>query len=147
MQEDCSLDLNDLCSKLTFTICALKKNNTPRFEQILTLLKSNSCNCQLITQQFSMFSVSRHNVISNNKFPNVLFEKTYHFRVIIQFCVWTHSFWTLVPPFVCFLKWCFCKVCVFDNTFELLFETSYIFRWCYKFWKLIDTKGQIFNDL
>ena len=27
------------------------------------------------------------------------------------------------------------------------YEKHYIFTWCCKFWKLIDTKGQIFNDI
>ena len=55
----------------------LKRCNMPRFEQLLTLLETNSCGCRL---QVSIFALSRDNVVSNDKFSNFLLEN-FLFRI------------------------------------------------------------------
>ena len=56
------------------------------FEKILILLKSSSCNCQLITQQFNMFVVSHELVCL--LFPTINFHVSYqnlHVVMVTEF--------------------------------------------------------------
>ena len=75
VQGSWSLNSNDLPIKLTFTVRGLKGCNTPRFDQILTLLETNSCNCRLITWQVGNVWCLCDNVVFNHEFANFCARK------------------------------------------------------------------------
>ena len=159
VQGDCSLDLNDLRAKITLTIC--KGAVRQGLSKFLLFSKRTLVIADWSLNKSACLLLSCNNVVSNNNFANFVSKNPpFHSDATISHnamltkvhffddrsVVWKKNK-VIDSTFVSFASDVYVKCVVWDNMFELLFQKSYIFTWCCLFWKLIDTKGQIFNDL
>jgi hypothetical protein len=124
------------------------------FEKILILLKSSSCNYRLITQQFDVFVVSHELVCL--LFPTINFHVSYQNLHVVMVTESAIVQKTEAMNLCFFVHLYLLSFVFFTNVlWSLLHLTTSLnccsksdnFTWCWKFLKLIGTKGQIFNNL
>ena len=156
VQGDCSLDLNNLRAKLTFTICsgAIRQG----LSKFLLFSKRSLVIANWSPDKSACLLFSCDNLISKDNFANfcvknLQFKSDHailHDGMLTKFIFWwslCEKKWGYQLYFRLFFEWCLCEVCcVWQHAWNFVKKSS-IFTWYCKFWKLIDTKGQILNDL